>query len=78
MIQTGQPRLLKSPQNYRSGRGLRVAQWSGSARVSELEMTLPLRGYGMDTQRLIWNEPTDVKNGTKLMEYFGPEEKWWK
>jgi hypothetical protein len=32
----------------------------------------------MDAKPVIWNEPTDVKNATKLMEYFDPEGKWWK
>jgi hypothetical protein len=39
---------------------------------------LDLWGFGMDAKPVIWNEPTDVKNAGKLMEYFGPEGKWWK
>ena len=36
-----------------------------------------LWGYGMKEKPVIWNEPTDVNTATKLMEYFGPEGKWW-
>jgi hypothetical protein len=37
-----------------------------------------LWGYGMKANPVIWNQPTDVKTATKLMEYYGPEGKWWK
>ena len=35
-------------------------------------------GYGMKANPVIWNQPTDVKTATKLMEYYGPEGKWWR
>jgi hypothetical protein len=37
-----------------------------------------LWGYGMKEKPVIWNEPTDVKTATRLMEYYGPEGKWWR
>jgi hypothetical protein len=37
-----------------------------------------LWGYGMKANPVIWNQPTDVKTATKLMEYYGPEGKWWR
>jgi len=37
-----------------------------------------LWGYGLKANPVIWNQPTDVKTATKLMEYYGPEGKWWK
>jgi len=37
-----------------------------------------LWGYGMKANPVIWNQPTDVKTATKLLEYYGPEGKWWR
>ena len=37
-----------------------------------------LWGYGMDAKPVIWSEPGDVKTATKLMEYYGPEGRWWR
>ncbi len=36
-----------------------------------------LWNYGLDPSELIWNDPFDVTNATKLQEYFGPAGKWW-
>ena len=32
----------------------------------------------MKANPVIWNQPTDVKTAAKLIEYYGPEGKWWK
>ena len=37
-----------------------------------------LWGYGMDAKPVVWNEPTDVKTAARLMEYYGPNGKWWR
>jgi hypothetical protein len=34
--------------------------------------------YGLKEKPINWNEATDVKTATKLMEYLGPEGRWWK
>jgi hypothetical protein len=39
---------------------------------------IDLWGYGMKKKPVTWNELTDVKTATKLMEYFGAQGKWWK
>jgi hypothetical protein len=39
---------------------------------------IDLWGYGMKAKLTIWNEPTDVKTATKLMDYYGPKGKWWR
>ena len=39
---------------------------------------IDLWGYGMKANPVIWNQPTDVKTAAKLIEYYGPEGKWWK
>lgn len=39
---------------------------------------LDLWGYGSKANPVIWNQPTDVKSATKLIEYYGPDGTWWK
>jgi len=34
--------------------------------------------YGLKEKPINWNEATDAKTATKLMEYHGPEGRWWK
>jgi len=36
-----------------------------------------LWGHGVKANPVIWNQPTDVKTATRLMEYYGPNGKWW-
>lgn len=36
-----------------------------------------LWSYDTKTNPIIWNEPTDVKTAKKLMEFSGPDGKWW-
>jgi len=38
---------------------------------------LNLWGFGNKTNPIIWNEATDVKTANKLMEFSGPDGKWW-
>ena len=37
-----------------------------------------LWGYGLKASPVIWNQPTDVKTATTLMEYLGPNGTWWR
>jgi len=37
-----------------------------------------LWGYGLKTNPIIWNQPTDIRTATKLMEYYDPTGKWWR
>ena len=62
-------------------RGLRMAP--PSPEESPWSIDSPTRSrtgrvYGLKPNSTLWNQSTDIKSATRLMEYYGPTGKWWR